>query len=256
MVVFLVLLTSLAHAYIEDNSFLLDEAYNQDIDMYQTILRHQNQLVSDETESTFEFEVPMTAEHQLSIEIPLFKEHRSFETKPGDTLLLWQIVTSNNVKSRSVDRLGFVVPTGDVDQETGYGVPGVQYLKALSIELGRNWQNHWNFQYQLQPNGKAGGTEVTQNVHIGTLGSSVAYYINDHCDFLFETMYKHRKRPRFGGKIRSLNELYLNPGFRFEKRLEWNQTKMVPGISLPIEVLNERTDFGFMLYLSFEPHFE
>ena len=123
-------------AAIEDNSFLLEEAFNQERGEYQFIQKYRSFHEAKGYEYIFENELPITDEkHQFSYEIPYFRGNSDDRSALGDVTLSyrWQPLNRNGVLM--AERLGLILPTGRVDQNAGHGVLGFEFMQAASIRM-------------------------------------------------------------------------------------------------------------------------
>ena len=100
---------------IEDNSFLLEEAFNQEWGVYQFIQSYQYNKKSKTWEYGFENEIPIADKvHQLSYEIPY--EDVNAEGKErgvGDAVISYRWQPLNKDGFLVADRFGLIIPTCD-----------------------------------------------------------------------------------------------------------------------------------------------
>ncbi len=119
---------------IEDNFFLIEEAYNQDPGVIRHIQTYQ--LMKDKTWGytfTQEWPVPKMT-HQLSYTIPINHPDPSM-TGLGDILINYRYQLISKEALSFSPRLSIVLPTGDSKQGLGNGSTGVQVNLPLSVEL-------------------------------------------------------------------------------------------------------------------------
>lgn len=117
---FLLLLPSLLHAEIvKDNSFLIEEAYNQDPGVVQFIQSYQHMAPSEEETYNFANEIPLGSQtHQFSYVVPVMKlGDAEDETGLGDVLLNYRYQMLNTDLIALAPRFTLIVPTGDYKKE-------------------------------------------------------------------------------------------------------------------------------------------
>ncbi|HYI13148.1 MAG TPA: hypothetical protein VEK57_29140 [Thermoanaerobaculia bacterium] len=211
---------------IQDNSFLLEEAYNQGPGVVQHIGVFTRQRDSGDWELAFtqEFSFLNSMKHQLSYSVPVNNDGL------GDIELnyRYQLLGDADANLAITPRLTLVVPTGD-DSETAIDA-GI----ALSRIFAPRIAGHTN----------AGITYVTDDggSHELYVGQSFVYAPSPKYQLLVEATYAH---PEEGD-----DEIIVSPGIRwvYNRPSGW---QIVPGVGLPIG-LGDNRDEAVLLYLSFE----
>jgi hypothetical protein len=133
---------------IQDNSFLLEEAYNQEEGVVQHINFFQR-MRGGEWIATFtqEWPVPMQA-NQFSYTIPYQQVDSDSGERSGigDVALnyRYQLAGSGDTKFACTPRLSLVLPTGDEERGLGAGGAGVQLNVAASTVLAKGLVAHTN----------------------------------------------------------------------------------------------------------------
>jgi hypothetical protein len=217
--------SSLTFAVIEDNSFLIEEAYNQDSGVYQFIQMYQ---ATKQDDYEFSSEMPLTDRvHQLSLDLSMRRSDKNVQ-ELNETKLNYRWQPINREIILVADRLGLVAPVGQ-------GSYGIENVLASTWKINEIWVNHWNIGYRLHPD---------KNAFL--LAGSMIYLLSDKFNVLFETMLKKDE----------VTTLQINPGIRFDIGDQFEETQIIPGISLPIQILNGQQAAGILLYLSFEPKFK
>jgi len=201
---------------IQDNSFLIEEAYNQERGVVQhisTLLRSRGSWSYSLTQ-----EWPLSGQrHQLSFTVPI-------ERGVGDVAINYRHQLTGlggGGRLAFAPRLSLLLPTADG------GSLGLQVNLPVSAMLTRGVVSHWN----------AGATlmRVDETVYNG--GASVIWLARPAVNFMLEVVWT--------GSARS-GEVIVNPGVRWAHNL--GSLQIVPGISFP----DGRDVF---LYLSFEHPF-
>lgn len=252
----LLVLPAIAIAKIEDNSFLLEEAFNQEWGVYQFIQKYQYMNKSKTYDYAFENEIPIADKvHQFSYEIPMAKTDKDANGAVGDMSLNYRWQPLNKDGMLVAERFGLILPTGKVDEGTGSGVYGFEFMQAATISIGERWMNHWNFGFDVLPNAKTDGIDKRRTTTGFTAGSSLIYLLRDDFNLMFEALLQTGQSVNPDGSKSSESSVTLNPGFRWAWDFEWKDTQIVPGVSFPTQITNDRTDQGVLLYLSIEPKF-
>src|SRR6266851_5523134 len=135
---------------IQDNSFLVEEAYNQERGVVQHINTFSYFADSHDWFYTFtqEWPVPGDARHQLSYTLA-FLHAGAFPGSGvgiGDVALnyRYQLVGDSNACVAFAPRFSLFFPTGDSTSGRGSGGFGLQTSLPLSVVLSRKLVSHWN----------------------------------------------------------------------------------------------------------------
>ena len=171
---------------IRDNSFLLEEAYNQEPGVIQHIQAFQR--MRDKSWSyTFTEEWPVPNEtHQLSATVPANHIHSDgTETGIGDIQLNYRYQAVLKDPIALAPRLSLIFPTGDEEKGLGNGTLGVQVNVPASIEIGGKWVTHWNLGATYIPNAKGPGGIRRDTTGIN-FGASLVYLLSENFNLLVE----------------------------------------------------------------------
>lgn len=239
---------------IQDNSFLLEEAYNQEPKVVQHIQGFQ--YMRDNTWAyAFTQEWPMGGQRsQLSYTIPIVRlGDGAGETGVGDVALnyRYQLILKGPVAL--APRFSLLFPTGDSEKSLGSGALGLQTNIPLSVELSDKVVTHWNTGFTFTPNTK--GTDGSKADTLGyNLGASAIYLLGHNFNLMLEAAYFSTESVRaFGFKERE-NTFLINPGARLAINFK-SGLQIVPGIAVPIGVGPSQGQRGVFFYLSFEHPF-
>ena len=230
--ILLLLLSYQTHGAIEDNSFLLEEAYNQKKDEYQFIHYYQSSK-EGEQEYFFQLEAPLTHEtHQLSFDFSYLRPSEIPEFTVSDTQLNYRYQAMKINEHMLTERLTLVIPTGSERYDSGSGEYAFSFMQSATFPLGERYMNHWNLGATIYPHATTGITA----------GTSIVYLYKDDLNFLAETLIEtdHESDTSF----------YLNPGFRFA--LDGEKGQLVPGIAFPFQYTENKIFPGVFVYLSVE----
>src|SRR5438876_6711007 len=135
---------------IQDNSFLVEEAYNQNYGVVQHISSFTRFWNSKDWAYTFtqEWPVPGDARHQLSYSLPFWHAGAFPDSGVGigDVFLhyRYQLVGDGNAKVAFAPRLSLILPTGSVADGRGAGGLGAQTSLPVSVDLRNNLVSHRN----------------------------------------------------------------------------------------------------------------
>ena len=163
----LALLTSASDEPIRDNSFLIEEAYNQEPGRIQHI--SMLEVPRDGTwEYTFTEEWPLAGEaHQISF--ILGAQSSGAETGLSDWRVNYRPEFQFSKQVRLAPRLGLVLPTGDSTRGLGSGSFGPEVLVALSAKLGNVLALHTNAGLTYLPSARneAGDRAASLELRVG-----------------------------------------------------------------------------------------
>ena len=237
---------------VKDNSFLIEEAYNQEAGVVQFIFGHQYLQPSHNTTTTFTNELPVGGEsHQFSYVIPMQKIGATSESGLGDVSLNYRYQLVNNEHVAMAPRVSLLLPTGDSKKDLGTGAVGLQFNQSLSITLNDRWSNHWNagFTYTPQAQDAAGDKSDVFGFNFGT---SVIYNWSPRTNLLCELVTNTLEKTTGPGTKASESSYYILPGIR--TAFDVGETEVVPGIGALFGLGPSAVDheLGVFAYLSFE----
>lgn len=239
-------------APIRDNSFLIEEAYNQEPRVVQHILLYARDRVSRDWELGFTQEWPFLSQnHQLSYSVPIVSV--GDRSGVGDMALNYRYRWLARARSESVIRLSALLPTGNADRGMGAGGPGVELNLPVSMEIGRALAAHWNLGGSVIPSARAeDGTRRAANELFA--GASVVWLLHPMLNVLAESVWSRAESPSVGGTRTSETSLTFVPGVRGAINLS-SGAQIVPGAALTLDVRDGMRVSGLLLYLSFEHGF-
>lgn len=237
---------------IEDNSFLIEEAYNQEDGVNQFIQSYQYSKKTKEWLYTFTHEMPFPNQtHQLSYAIPIARVRgNNYGTGLSDIALNYRYQLIRNDALALAPRISVILPTGDYKKGLGNGATGYQVNIPLSVDLSEKWVSHWNAGATYTPNAR-GTSGVQADARGYNYGASVVYLQSETLNFLVEFVRNSSQSVQADGSKSWDNSSFINPGFRFAKNYQ-SGWQVVSGVSFPIGVGPSKKDNGIFLYLSFE----
>jgi hypothetical protein len=243
---------------IEDNSFLVEEAYNQGRGVVQHINTFSRARGSDAWMYTFTQEWPLLSQtHQLSYTVPIA---RNGDASPGATGLgdiavnyRYQIGGGENVGFAFAPRLTVLVPTGASRRALGSGGTGFQVNLPFSAELPADFVAHSNAGATYTPRARDtfGNSAATRSF---SLGQSVIWLAHPKLNLMLESSWTRAQDVAGPGQTARSTEFFISPGLRgaidFASGLQ-----IVPGIAFPFGVGVSRGERAVFAYLSFEHPF-
>jgi len=241
---------------IQDNSFLIEEAYNQEPGVVQHILNVPIDFTngSREIEPSFTQEWPVFSQmHQFSYTIPyVFAEddHGMADVRLNYRL---QALTEAEFTPAFAPRLSLVLPTGDRDKGFGTGVVGYETNLPFSKIISDRWTLHFNAGMSIFPN--------VRNHHLKNynLGASAIYAVSRDFNFMLETVAGWNEDIAEGAleaetTVDGATTALISPGARYAFNLP-NDAQLVFGAALPIGITSDSPDWGVFFYCSFEHPF-
>lgn len=264
--VFLVALAGLCSAQpapseeprIQDNSFLVEEAYNQEFGVVQHINTFTYLADSKDWAYTFTQEWPVTGiRHQFSYTLVSLRQGQFSSQGPGfgDVFLnyRYQMVGSGETRVAFAPRLTLTVPNGNSNLGQGFGAPGFQTNLPLSVILNRKFVTHWNAGATFVPHARNSDRQ-TASIAAYNLGQSTIWEATPRFNVMMETFFLSAQKIVGDGQTQWSNTLLLNPGIRWAYTLK-SGLQIVPGIAMPIGVGPSAGEKGVFLYLSLEHPF-
>jgi hypothetical protein len=244
----------LSAVQIQDNSFLLEEAYNQESGVVQHISTFEREAGGDWAYS-FTQEWPLGGiRHQLSYTIPV-ESIEGFGTGLGDVALNYRYQLLGNPQARTVvaPRLTILLPTGDEAKGRGQGAVGFQINLPLTLVLSNEIVTHWNAGATVTPSAPAplGGSSTTRTLKFG---ASAVWLFRPSVNFLLETVVDDSKVMLADGRLAGETGWVLNPGIR--GALDLGDLQIVPGVAYTIGLGAGPDQNALFLYLSLEHPFK
>ncbi|MDB4906444.1 MAG: hypothetical protein JWO05_1228 [Gemmatimonadetes bacterium] len=232
---------------IEDNSFLVEEAYNQERGVIQHINTLQFLGVARQWGYSFTEEWPAPGRrHQLSVTIPL--GHNAYQSaRLGDAALNYRFQLVDDSSVAFAPRASLVVPTGNWREGAGLGAPGAQWQLPLSVTLAPALVAHSNVGGTYTFNARVGDASRTDVTEFH-LAQSLVWLARERFNFMLEGVWSRMSALPGGSATESG---VISPGIRWGYDFE-NGLQVVPGIAFPIGVGPSRGQRGVFLYLSFE----
>jgi hypothetical protein len=242
---------------IQDNSFLVEEAYNQEAG----VVQHINALNIDPTGKSYEYDFTQEwpvggITHQLSYTLPLVHSDISPKsTGIGDVLLnyRYQLVGDGDAVVAVSPRFSVALPTGDWKKGAGSGAAGYEALVPVSVVISNLFVTHWDAGMRHTPSARNSAGDRA-GITKYTLAASGILLLMPTLNLMLETIWSREDAVVGKGEVVTGNSWAISPGirgaFNFQSKLQ-----IVPGIGFPIGVGPSRGNHGVFLYLSFEHPF-
>jgi hypothetical protein len=240
---------------VQDNSFLLQEAYNQDAGVVQTIATVSLQGFGSgerDWQLGLSQEYPLfSRDHQVSFFLPIegvAGSDAESASGVGDLLLdyRYQLLYETERRPAIAPFFGLTLPTGDSHDGLGYGEPGYQFVLPLSKVLSDRLAVHANAGFALVPD--------VQDHFVDNYGggASAVAALSADWNLLLEWTCGSVQTVDDGKSERDLVS-QLSPGTRYG--LDFAGGQLVLGAAAPVGLTSESPDWGAFLYLSFERRF-
>ncbi len=238
---------------ISDNSFLVEEAYNQEAGVVQHILTYRRTR-EREWELSFTQEWPMPSQrHQLSYTVAALSAPGQ-GTGVGDALLnyRYQAVGRDDERVWFSPRLSAILPTGSVRDGRGAGGPGMQVNLPVSVSLSDAVVTHWNAGATISRVRNAAGTRRTSRG--ANAAASAIWLLAPTFNLMLETAWDRSTSLDDSGQMTTADNLVVLPGLRGAFNLP-SGMQIIPGLGVPIGVGPSRGSRDLFLYLSVEHSF-
>jgi hypothetical protein len=244
---------------IQDNSFLVEEAYNQEPGVVQHILTVPVAFVDRASEimPSFTQEWPIFSQrHQLSYTIPYAfteNDHGFADIRLNYRL---QALMEGELTPAFAPRLTFVAPAGDADKGFGHDRLGYEMNLPFSKIVSDRWTVHFNAGGSIFPDVK--GRDLTNY----NLGASAIYAVSKDFNLMLESIAGWEEdivssfpiRPSVARKIDRTVTALISPGVRYAFNLP-HDAQLVVGMAVPIGLTADSPDWGLFFYCSFEHPF-
>lgn len=241
----------------QDNSFLVEEAYNQEAGVVQHISGLGIDAVSKSYEYDFTQEWPLSGiTHQLSYMIPLVRSAVPRKTTGIGDLLLnyrYQLLGDGDATVAVSPRLTLALPTGHWRDGAGNGAVGAEAFLPVSVVVSDLLVTHWNAGVRYTPSARNDRGDRAAIAKY-TLGGSGIIRLSPNFHLMLETIWSREDAVVGPGQVASAKSLTILPGARAAFNYK-SGLQIVPGIGFPIGIGPSRGDHGVFLYLSFEHPF-
>jgi Putative MetA-pathway of phenol degradation len=247
---------------MDDNSFLIGEAYNQEPGVVQHIFTAH--YINDSRRRGWEFnftqEWPVFSQnHQFSYTIPSYRlvENGARQNGLGDVFLTYryQLLEEDEAKPAFAPRFSLILPSGSRKRGTGYGVVGYEWGLPFSKKVTGQFALHANFGLTYLPNARAplgsGGLSSEHSLVSYNLGASAIYAVLPRVHLMLEWLADFEESIDDNGKPERSFMPVLSPGLR-AAIVDRPMLQIVVGAAAPIGLNRKAENYGAFLYLSVE----
>jgi hypothetical protein len=252
---------------IEDNSFLLEEAYNQEAGVVQHSFTASYGADSRRRGWNFNFtqEWPVfSQDHQFSYSVPSYRVREDADRVygAGDIVLnyRYQALNESDAIPAFAPRFSLILPTGSRDRGTGDGVVGYEWGLPFSKKFGSRIAMHANLDLTYLPQARArlggstGPLSPRHSLVSYNLGLSGIFAVLPRVHLMLEWAGPFEESIDDRGKSRHEFKPVIAPGFRTALVNE-EKLQVVLGASAPVGLSRKADNFGLLAYLSIEHDF-
>jgi hypothetical protein len=250
---------------IQDNSFFVEEAYNQEPGVVQHIFNLPILFTGHEKDisPSFTQEWPIfTQTHQFSYTLPYtFVSNGGWENGLADIRLNYrfQALTETERVPAFAPRFSFITPTGDAGKGFGHDRLGYEVNLPFSKTVSDRWTIHFNAGGSIFPAVKG------HNLWNWNLGASAIYAVGENFNLMLETVAGWNEdvdpaavagsaKAALARKVDRTTTALISPGARYAFNLP-GDLQTVAGAAVPIGLTSDSPDWGLFFYLSFEHPF-
>lgn len=241
---------------IEDNSFFVEEAFNQEAGVVQTIYGGWF-LESSGWAMTLTQEWPVPGiRHQLSATIPVNRLYGADGFGDIAVNYRYQLAEEGPGRPAIAPRATLLCPTGNAGRGLGVGAWGWQFNLPASKQLN-NFYFHGNAGFTWYPRVKtsgAGGASAPDVTLVSpTIAGSTIYRVKPMFNLMLESVVTWQEGVAGPGRTSKSTLAILSPGFR----TGWNvgEAQIIVGAALPFAFNAGSTDMGLFTYFSYEAPF-
>ena len=235
---------------IADNSFLVEEAYNQEPGVVQFINLFTKNEKGRDWKYTFINEIPVGDEtHQFSYEIPYSSLEAVDEKGVEDIKLNYRRQFFANDKIVTTGRVSATVANGDYKKGFGRGSMGYEASLITSVQISDKWVQHWNLGAGITPDSKSANGDKANNSQYFWAVSNV-YLLSDNLNFMLEFAGSQEEETTGPDTAAYVASAVMSPSLRYAFNVgDW---QWVPGIAYPMGVTSNAGENEILVYLSIE----
>jgi len=236
---------------IQDNSFFVEEAYNQEPGIVQHIINLPVFFTHGEGEITPSFtqEWPIfTQTHQFSYTIPytFTEEENGFEDIRLNYRL--QALMESERTPAFAPRFSLITPAGDVSKGFGHNRLGYEINLPFSKIVSNRVTLNFNAGGSLFPDVN------DRDLWNYNLGASAIYAVTENFNLMLESVANWEEDVDPAKNIDRTVTALISPGARYAFNLP-DDLQIVIGAAVPVGLTSDSPDWGLFFYLSFEHPF-
>jgi hypothetical protein len=241
---------------IEDNSFLVEEAYNQEAGVVQWVFSFQQFRPSRAWYDAFTTEWPVPDQtNQLSLTVPYIAETERLPSGWGDISLnyRYQALAGGERGWWFAPRLTAILPTGKWREGLGSGAPGVQLGLPFSRRFTRGFSMTLNAAGQYIPLARgtaADGSTFKADLWGVSEGLSLIWLVSPRFNLMLEAVATQDRVAVDDGRTENVSVALASPSFRWA--INFRSGQLVLGAAVPIGLTDASPDWSALFYLSWE----
>ena len=248
--------TELYEIGIQDNSFLIEESYNQDYGVVQHINNFQRLWQSKTWVYSFTQEWPVDPAPKNQLSYTVIATHSgdfpASGAGAGDIALnyRYQLAGNGDTRIAVAPRVSVLLPSGDSKFGRGAGGAGIQTNWAMSVVMVKQFTTHFNAGVTITPHAKdeLGNSAAT---YAYNLGHSLVWTMHPRFNAFVETVFNRGESVIGPRQTQWDSQVFVNPGVRWAYNFS-SGLQIVPGISAPLGVGPSSGERSIFFYLSFE----
>jgi len=244
---------------IEDNSFFVEEAFNQEAGVVQTIYGGWF-LESSGWAMTVTQEWPVPGiRHQLSATIPVNRLNGADGFGDIAANYRYQLLEEAPGRPALAPRVTVLCPTGNAGRGLGVGAWGWQFVLPASKQV-HDFYFHGDAGLTWYPrvksvDSRSAGPAAAPNVTLTSpyIAGSTIYRVKPMFNLMLESLVTWQAAVAGPGQTSTSAVAILSPGFR----TGWNigDAQIIVGAALPFTFSGGTTDTGIFTYFSYEAPF-
>lgn len=241
---------------IKDNSFLIEEAYNQEPGVVQHIVTVQHFANPARSWSlAYTEELPVgSMKHQFSWTAPFSAEERD-NLRLRDLSLNYRFQAHDGESGLAVAPRLSVILLSSIDDGPVQPNWVFQVNLPVSVELLPGFVGHLNAGVTIAPNAEVDFlfdefSPVDRDLNSYFVGGSILWLVHPNANLLLEILHSSNAAIDSEREVAHYGETIVNPGIRVAINPPFGQ--FVPGIGVPIRIADGETEIGVFGYLSFE----
>jgi len=239
---------------VQDNSFLVEEAYNQERGVVQHIGTMLARRGSSDLEFGFAQEWPIgSIIHQISYDIPFSTAGSSSGIGDIGINYRYQLLGDGDATIALAPRATLVIPTGDWKQARGSGALGGEVAIAASYVISRFVSSHTNAGVSFTPSARNAAGEKA-SVHDWSFGQSLILTASSLIQPMLEAVYSRGTEVTGNDRTSGTESFLVAPGARVAINFD-SGLQVVPGLAVPVGIGPSSGERGVFFYLSLEHAF-
>jgi hypothetical protein len=240
---------------IADNSFLIEEAYNQEAGVVQHISFLTYSPGSEDWVYTFtqEWPVPGDSRHQFSYTLPVIAPSAGAGLGDFAPNYRYQLIGDGDAPLAVSPRLSLLLPTGKTEVGRGLGGVSVQANFPASVRLAPRWVMHANVGGTITPSAE---NELGEEASVSAfnLGHSLIWLAHSRFNVLLETSWIGQGFVARQDQAGFSHGLFINPAVRWAHTFT-NGLQIIPGLGYAFGIGPSSGDRSVLFYLSLEHPF-